>query len=33
MNTVEPLQKDQKESGPYIKVQIRVNVDLVRQKK
>ena len=32
MNKAEPLHKDQKESGPYIKVQTRVNVGIVRQK-
>lgn len=33
MKKTEPLHKGQKESGPYIKVQTRVNVGIVRQKK
>lgn len=32
-NKTEPLHKGQKESGLYIKVQTRVNVGIVRQKK
>lgn len=33
MKKTEPLHKGQKESGLYIKVQTRVNVGIVRQKK
>ena len=33
MKKTEPLHKGQKESGLYIKVQTRVNVGMVRQKK
>ena len=32
-NKTEPLHKGQKENGLYIKVQTRVNVGMVRQKK
>ena len=32
-NKTEPLHKGQKESGPYIKVQTRVNAGIVRQKR
>ena len=33
MKKTEPLHKGQEESGLYIKVQTRVNVGIVRQKK